>query len=112
MKEIIISEIDRVFKCDLLAISRKQNNVNGRIAVSNYLRAHEKMTLVSIGNCLNKDHASIIHYLKQHADLYKYDRNYKYLYDKIVMPEKPKKWLCNECIYPLNTNHESQTKIN
>lgn len=112
MKEIIIKEINRVFKCNLLSTNRKRNNVNGRFAVSHYLRTHEKMTLVSIGNSINKDHASILHYLKQHNDLYKYDRNYKYLYDQIIIAEKPEKWLCNECIYPLKIKNESQTEIN
>jgi len=99
MRELIINQVNRVFKCDALSNNRYRENVNGRIAISYYLRMHEKMTLMGIARILKKDHASVIHYLKQHQSLFKYDKEYKTLYSQIIVNDKPKQWLCNECTH-------------
>jgi len=99
MKEIIINQVDRVFKCDTLSYSRKRENVNGRIATSFYLRSVEKLSLKKIANQLKRDHSSVIHYIKQHDSLYLYDKKYKGLYDKLTKTESTKQLLCNQCVY-------------
>ena len=99
MKEIIINQVNRIFSCNTLSTSRKRDNVNGRIASSFYLRYVEKLSLEKIGEIINKNHSSVIHYLKQHESLCLYDKEYKRLYSKLTKIESPKQWLCNQCIY-------------
>jgi chromosomal replication initiation ATPase DnaA len=99
MKEIIINQVDRVFNCNALSTLRKRENVNGRIATSFYLRSVEKLSLKKIGQIINKDHSSVIHYIKQHESLYLYEKEYKSLFDKLTKIENTKQLLCNQCVY-------------
>jgi chromosomal replication initiation ATPase DnaA len=92
-----ISEVNRVFKCDVLAENKKRINVTGRFALSYFLRYDKKMTLQSVGDCINKSHDNVIHYLKQHECLFKYDRKYKEMYLEFTKSKsETKRWLCLE----------------
>jgi len=102
MKEIMKQEVNRVFKCDVNHHSRLRTHVYGRIALSNWLRFNTKMTLMAIGEELKKGHDTIIHYLKEHDNLYKYDSDYRLKYDQLKQNSNTTRWLCNWCEYPLN----------
>jgi chromosomal replication initiation ATPase DnaA len=91
--------VDRVFNCQTMSTTRKRKHVNGRVATSFYLRTIEKMTLESIAKAIGRNHASIIHYIKQHDSYYNYDKEYKRMYDNLINTEKPVQWLCNQCNY-------------
>lgn len=100
MEEIMIPQVNRVFSCDVKKKSRLRTHVFGRIAISNYLRYNSKMTLMEIGNLIEKDHVMIIYYLKTHIQLYKYDLDYRLKYDRLKEPIINKRWICNQCTYP------------
>ena len=40
--------------------------------------------MLEIGNLLGLEHASIIHYVRGHDNLYKYDRDYRLLFDNCI----------------------------
>lgn len=101
MKELVIHHTNRVFKCDVKNESRERKFVYARIALSHYLRHNLKMTLADIGIVIGKIHCTIIHYLKEHDQLYKYDSDYREKYDKLKSLSNTKRWLCNWCVYPI-----------
>jgi chromosomal replication initiation ATPase DnaA len=102
--EILIKEANKIFKCDLLASSQVRNNVDGRVAVSYYLRIHSKTTFQKIGDLLKKDHGTIMHYMKLHDNLYRYNSEYKNKYDKLTVTHKYSKLFCNTCVFQFNKN--------
>lgn len=83
MEELIIREINAIFKCDILAENRLQNNVDGRIAFSQYMRINSDLSLQKIGDKINKNHATIIHHLKSHKQLFRYNKEYREKYKQI-----------------------------
>lgn len=101
MIELIISEINKIFNCDILAENRLQKNVDGRIAFSNYLRTHTKLSYQKIGNILGKGHATIIHAIKTHEKLIKFNRAYREMYRQIGVDSSLKRWLCYECKFEI-----------
>lgn len=102
MKELMIGIVNRVFDCDVNNESRERKFVYSRIALSHYLRHNSKMTLADIGIVIGKIHSTIIHYLKEHDQLYKYDSDYREKYDKLKSLPNTNRWLCNLCVYPIN----------
>ena len=98
MKEISIKEVNRIFKCNVLEPGRKQTNVNGRIAIANHIRSTKRLKIAEIGKILNKDHATISHYLRIHEYYYKYDVNYRIRYDAL---SKPKVYHREFCCYTM-----------
>jgi len=92
----IIAETDRIFNCNSLSKIRKNRNVNGRVAISNYLRNYSNMTFHQISNILKKNHSSIIHYIKMHERFYTYDKQYKSNYDNLIE------------LYPKPSNEQDQ----
>jgi len=101
MIEIIISEINAIFNCDILAENRKRNNVDGRIAFCNYMRKNTNRTFQDIGNELGKSHSNIIHAIKTHDKLIKFNRKYREMYRQIGIDSSLKRWLCYECKFEI-----------
>lgn len=64
MKAGLIKEINEMYSCDLLSKSRYLSNVKGRVIFSNVMR-NLGHSYKEIGFMLNKDHATIIHYLSE-----------------------------------------------
>tara|TARA_R110000824_G_scaffold119953_3_gene274446 strand:+ start:629 stop:1258 length:630 start_codon:yes stop_codon:yes gene_type:complete len=54
---------EEYFQCDLKERNRQKNNVNARIAFGTILRSRGHC-LNDIGKCINRDHATILHYNK------------------------------------------------
>lgn len=52
----------------LLTKSRKRELVDTRYFIAHHLRYKCKLTLMKIGEMLNKDHSSIIHAINKHQD--------------------------------------------
>lgn len=104
MGDIVIKEANKIFGSDILNGGPKRIHTDGRVAVSNYLRHNLKMTLFKIGDILDRKHCSIIHYIKLHDNLYRYDLEYKEKYDRLTLVNRRSKLICNPCIYPLNLN--------
>lgn len=109
MIEIIIKEINAVFDCDILSRQQVRPNVDGRKAFAAYIKKrYPNMALEQIGKLINKDHATIIHYLKEHDNMMMYDIDYKDNYEKLSVSEKPKRWLCHETTF---RNYEKVSEI-
>lgn len=94
VNEIVLKEVNRLFKCDILDTSRQPNNVSGRIAFSSFIRGFSRMTVTEIGRCLNKNHATICHYLRKHDLYYQYDADYRKRYNKLKKPKTTKRTIC------------------
>ncbi len=104
MSVILITEANKIFKGDILKGNGKRVNVDGRVAVSNYMRINLKMKFHRIGEILNKDHSLIVYYVKSHNDLYKYNSDYKVKYDLLTVVHRYANLYCNPCVYPLKLN--------
>lgn len=103
MTEIIIPEINKIFQCDIMASNRKQNNVDGRIAFSQFMRINSDLSLQKIGNEINKDHSTIIHHLKTHIQLMRFNKEYREKYKQIGLYSGFKRWLCIECEFKIRS---------
>lgn len=77
-----------VYQVNPMDKSRNRFNVFARCAISVQLRNYGE-SLLSIGQFLHKDHASILHGLNKHQDRLKYDKEYNYLYDKFLKQIDP-----------------------
>jgi len=66
--------IERNLEIDLLSKQRKRDNVDGRRIFSKVLY-DRNYSLTSIGNFLNKDHSTIIHYIDDIDSLFKQDHS-------------------------------------
>ena len=109
MIELIIKEINTVFDCDILSKQRIRSNVDGLKAFAAYVKKrYPNMALEQIGKLIKKDHATIMHYLKEHDNMMMYDVEYKEKYDKLSISEKPKRWLCPETTF---RNYEKVSEI-
>lgn len=102
MTNLTIQEVNRIFECDILTAGRKQNNVSGRIAIANHFRSTTAFKLADIGRILNKDHATISHYLKIHDIYYKYDSDYRKKYDRLRKPKVIKREFCCYVAFEFN----------
>ena len=67
MKEIDLKKV--VYICErngLMKKSRKREKVYARAAAFNFIRKNTKLSLSSIGDLLNKDHATVINALRMY----------------------------------------------
>ena len=100
MKELIEPEVNRIFECDIKLKSRLRVNVFGRMAFCNYLKENVVITITDMARYLKMNHATVIYYLKEHKQLYKYDADYRKRYDRLKTPTVEKTGFCNLCILP------------
>jgi len=105
-------EKKEIFRCinfafgipDLTVKSRLRQNVYARHAAANFLNKTIDLTLTYCGEVLNKDHATIIHSVREHENLYKYDKEYRFKYQtfmQLMRENKNKRWLCVETPFNL-----------
>ncbi len=103
MNNLIIPEINKIFKCDILADNKQRKNVDGRIAFSNYMRTKYKTSFHKIGNMIGKGHATVMHHIEMHNNLMEYDLEYRERYKRIGVYSIVKRWLCIECEFKIKT---------
>ena len=60
--------------------SRQRRNVRFRHAGMTAMRNHGNLSLNDLGKIFDKDHATVLHAMKQHEMNYRYDREYKAIY--------------------------------
>lgn len=84
--EKIIKCINHEFGIDLLSNmkNRREEYVFGRALLYDICRKHLKMSLSDIGDIFKKNHATVIHSLKQLPYMMKYDSNLRDSYEKIT----------------------------
>lgn len=80
----IIKIIDYTFDSKLNDNTRKRELVENRMIFAKIVYDMHKLSLMRIGSYINKNHATIIHYLKQHENLMDFDIFYKMKYKKIL----------------------------
>ncbi len=73
----IIRNINKSLNIDILEETRKREVVEGRVIFSKLMHLQNRHSLSKIGSFVNKDHATIIHYLKVHDNLFATDKNYQ-----------------------------------
>ena len=76
-ESIYLLEIcEEIFQCNLKERNRQKNNVNARIAFGTILRSRGHC-LNDIGKCINRDHATILHYNKISENYRNTDEEFK-----------------------------------
>lgn len=73
----IIRNINKSLNIDIFQETRKREVVEGRVIFSKLMHLQNRHSLSKIGSFLNKDHCTIIHYLKVHDNLFATDKNYQ-----------------------------------
>lgn len=103
MKEFIINKVNRIFNCDVLAKSRKKANVNGRVAFTAYLKKYTELNCGEIGKIFNKKHCMIYRYLENHEYFYKYDKEYRKMFDELEFRQLNPITICNQSVFTFRT---------
>ena len=85
----IIRNINKSLNIDILQETRKREVVEGRVIFSKLMHLQNRHSLSKIGSFVNKDHATIIHYLKVHDNLFSTDKNYQKTFKLISETCKP-----------------------
>jgi chromosomal replication initiator protein len=83
IKEVICKEMN-VLPEEIEQGSRRHRITFARMILVYYMRK-EFWSLNEIGKKMQKDHTTILYYLNRYKDLYKYDKDFKRLADKIEM---------------------------
>jgi len=84
LNNIILRAISDELQLDLSRRTRKREYVEGRIIYYDLCRNYLSMSLESIGNTLNYNHATVLHSLKQCKNLREVDIAFKVKYDLIL----------------------------
>ena len=85
--DVLKRDIEKAFNVTLNVKSRKRDVVNGRIAFGYIARKHLNQTYEKIGNVINKDHATIMHYCKNFDGVYRSDQNFRNYFDSLVIDD-------------------------
>ena len=104
--EEIISCINDTMGIDIKDKSRKRHYVFGRSIAYTIMRVNMSLTLEQIAKVFNKNHASIVHSLKELPYVIKYDADFKELHDTIVY-----NWLENVNNYTPVSGVELKTRL-
>ena len=132
MKEYVLNSdfqlakdiINQILHLDIMVNKRKRNLVDACMIYASILRQY-KHTLDSIGKSINKDHSTILYYMKHFDTIYRTDIDFKMKYDScyetffnikldtVVLP-KSNDELKNEVKllrYRLKSLEEKQTQV-
>ena len=92
--------------------SRTRVLTNTRAVAVNIFRIiNPKISTTMIGAFINRDHSSIIYYLKNHEDLLGHDKEYKDIYNNVMMLFEDKMAGYNDKISPFeNLMYKYKTK--
>jgi len=96
--ELLIKETNRKFNVDLLSNCRKRINVFLRAIIINKIYKSTNKTLVEIGACFNRNHATIIHAFKVYELNKDYD-DFKELLRKMNSINLEQSQFCKPCYY-------------
>lgn len=62
---------------DVCGRSRKQEVVYTRITIAYFLRRHTILSTTEIGRLINRDHATILHYLKAYESEFRFNEEFR-----------------------------------
>tara|TARA_R110000744_G_scaffold101142_1_gene195011 strand:+ start:669 stop:1184 length:516 start_codon:yes stop_codon:yes gene_type:complete len=104
--EEIIACINDTMGIDIKDKTRKRHYVFGRAVAYTIMRVNMSLTLEQIAKVFNKNHASVVHSLKELPYVIKYDPEFKELHDTIVY-----NWLENVNNYTPVSGVELKTRL-
>ena len=118
-RDTLIKIVNDTFNCNIMSSSRRRENINGRMAFAVIMRS-KGHTLHKVGNAINKDHATILHYEKNMKHFLKADNNLREKYnlvEELFVGEYNPSWdlskqeLINELILLHNQKKELYLEI-
>ena len=62
---------------DICGRSRKQEIVYPRMVIACFLRQHTALSTTEIGRLINRDHSTIIHYLKTYDSEFRFNKEFR-----------------------------------
>lgn len=68
---------------DVCGKSRKQDVVYTRMTIAYFLRQYTKLSTTEIGNLINRDHTTIIHYLKACDSEFRFNKDFRNFAERI-----------------------------
>lgn len=80
----LMSSINYEFGVDLMADTRERSIVEARTIFSKIMYTHHRFGYTKISRILNKNHATIYHYIKSFDHLYQYDPVFKERYMNVM----------------------------
>lgn len=80
----LMSSINYEFGVDLMADTRERSIVEARTIFSKIMYTHHRFGYTKISRILNKNHATIYHYIKSFDHLYQYDSVFKERYMNVM----------------------------
>ena len=72
-KEQIREIVEGVFQVDISSKCRQRRYVNARFAYCHFCREYTLESLANVGNLIDRDHATVLHALKQYHIAKRYD---------------------------------------
>jgi len=85
--EVLFQEIEKftgITKEELQSKTRLREVVDARIMYAYIMKSKTLLTLMKIGQQINRDHSCVIHYLRQFKNLQKTDKQFNLTYLKIL----------------------------
>ena len=86
MKDKIIQTVCKIWSTsldDVCGKSRKQDVVYTRMTIAYFLRRHTILSTTEIGRLINRDHSTIIHYLKAYDSEFHFNETFRNFADEI-----------------------------
>ena len=80
MKEKIIQTVCKIWNVsldDVCGRGRKQDIVYTRMTIAYFLRQHTILSTTEIGRLINRDHSSIVHYLKAYDSEFRFNKDFR-----------------------------------
>ena len=68
---------------DVCGKSRKQEVVYTRMTIAYFLRQYTKLSTTEIGNLINRDHSTIVHYLKAYDSEFRFNEEFRNFAERI-----------------------------
>ncbi len=112
----IIRNINKSLNIDILETTRKREVVEGRVIFAKLMHLQNRHSLSKIGSFVNKDHATIIHYLKVHDNLFSTDKNYQKTFKlisetcKLTFFASKNLSELKHCVFKIRRYYETRTK--
>lgn len=86
MEEVMkaVCDVAGLTKAAMQGKSRIRKLTEARCAYLNILMKEGRYTYMNLGESLNRDHATVLHHRTRHTHLYKFCKDYTYLYDNCL----------------------------
>lgn len=86
MNDKIIQTVCKIWNVsldDVCGRSRKQEIVYTRMTTAYFLRQYTTLSTTEIGTLINRDHATIIHYLKAYDSEFRFNKDFRNFAERI-----------------------------